>query len=254
MTASIPSPDVTLVVSRNPVSADSNDEVSDTASAVSPPDTTDARGGDPLGSPPPTVTGLGSGIAIPYPVTTAAGRSADVAQSGRGFLDVTSTAEQIAEAVAFFNTWKEQESDAQRRHAKGRSTVFSLMQYRVHPETGAVLWTQEQFDSLIQALESEGILERYAAIWQDSDTDDDGAPVPVHMHAVIKLKPQCEKSVRWISERATMPASRIETPKEYRTRKGGAVEVGPLAAERAFFDFCEYLTHEKYFRSGESDA
>ena len=207
-----------------------------------------------MGSPPPTVTGLGSGIAIPYPVTSAAVHVTDVAQSGRGFLKVTSTAEQIAEAVAFFNTWKVQESDAQRRHAKSRSTVFSLMQYRVHPETGAVLWTQEQLDSLIQALESAGILERYAAIWQDSDTDDDGAPVPVHMHAVIKLKPQCEKSVRWISDRATMPASRIETPKEYRTRKGGVVEVGPLAAERAFFDFCEYLTHERYFRGGESDA
>ena len=254
MSAIFRSADEHDVLSRNPVSAAVEHADSRPESTVPPRVSANARGGDPLGSPPPTVTGLGSGRAIPYPVTAAAVPATAVAESGRGFLKVTSTAEQVAEAVSFFEEWKRQESGAQRRHAKGRSTVFSLMQYRIHPETGLVLWTQEQFDSLVQALEVEGILERYAAIWQDSDTDDDGALVPVHMHAVIKLKPQCEKSVRWISDRATIPASRIETPKEYRTRKGGAVEVGPLAAERAFFDFCEYLTHEKYFRGGESDA
>ncbi len=242
------------VLSRNPVnSAPAADDI-DAASTILPRISAHARGGDPLGSPPPTVTGLGSGIAIPYPVTDSPLVATASIESGRGFLEVTSTPEQIAEARTFFQEWKRRESDAQRNHAKARSTVFSLMQYRVHPDTGAVLWTQEQFDALIDALDTEGILDRYAAIWQDSDTDDEGVPVPVHMHAVIKLKPQCEKSVRWISDRATMPASRIETPKEYRTRKGGAVEVGPLAAERAFFDFCEYLTHEKYFRGGESDA
>lgn len=253
MSAIVPA-DGNDVLSRNPVnSAPAADDI-DAASTILPRISAPARGGDPLGSPPPTVTGLGSGIAIPYPVTDSPLVATVPAESGRGFLEVTSTPDQIAEARAFFEEWKAHESDAQRNHAKARSTVFSLMQYRVHPETGAVLWTQEQFDSLIDSLETEGILDRYAAIWQDSDTDDDGAPVPLHMHAAIKLKPQCEKSVRWISDRATMPASRIETPKEYRTRKGGAVEVGPLAAERAFFDFCEYLTHEKYFRGGEADA
>lgn len=242
------------VLSRNPVNAASTADDIVATSAVLPHVSAHARGGDPLGSPPPTVTGLGSGIAIPYPVTDSPLAATASLESVRGFLEVISTPEQIAEARRFFEEWKRHESDAQRNHAKARSTVFSLMQYRVHPETGAVLWTQEQFDALIDSLETEGILERYAAIWQDSDTDDDGTPVPLHMHAAIKLKPQCEKSVRWISDRATMPASRIETPKEYRTRKGGAVEVGPLAAERAFFDFCEYLTHEKYFRGGEADA
>ncbi len=242
------------VLSRNPVNNATNADDFVTETAVLPHVSAHARGGDPLGSPPPTVTGLGSGIAIPYPVTDSPLAATASLESVRGFLEVISTPEQIAEARRFFEEWKRHESDAQRNHAKARSTVFSLMQYRVHPETGAVLWTQEQFDALIDSLETEGILERYAAIWQDSDTDDDGTPVPLHMHAAIKLKPQCEKSVRWISDRATMPASRIETPKEYRTRKGGAVEVGPLAAERAFFDFCEYLTHEKYFRGGEADA
>lgn len=242
------------VLSRNPVNGASTADDLVSASTVLPRVSAHARGGDPLGSPPPTVTGLGSGIAIPYPVTDSTLVATGPIELGRGFLEVISTSEQIAEARMFFADWKRRESNAQRNHAKARSTVFSLMQYRVHPETGAVLWTQEQFDALIDSLEAEGILDKYAAIWQDSDTDDDGAPVPLHMHAAIKLKPQCEKSVRWISDRATMPASRIETPKEYRTRKGGAVEVGPLAAERAFFDFCEYLTHEKYFRGGEADA
>lgn len=122
--------------------------------------------------------------------------------------------------------------------------MFSLMQYRRHPETGAVIWTQEQFDQLIAELERDEVLDRAAAIWQDSDTDDEGTAVPVHMHAAIKLKAGAEKSIRWISDRAEIPASRIQTPKELRAAEGKPVEFGPMAAERAFWDFCSYLTHE----------
>ncbi|QMU96294.1 hypothetical protein FVO59_03030 [Microbacterium esteraromaticum] len=236
--------------SRNPVKQLS-EHSSDLAADSTPPPTDQdfsvhARAGEPLGPPRFGLTGFSSGIAIPEenPGSETTPVATPATPVGRGFLVVTSSREEIEGARAFFKEWKDKETGGQKAHARERSTVFSLMQYRRHPETGAVIWTQEQFDKLIAALDRDEILDRAAAIWQDSDTDDEGTPVPVHMHAAIKLKAGAEKSIRWISDRAEMPASRIQTPKELRAAEGKSVEFGPMAAERAFWDFCSYLTHE----------
>lgn len=237
--------------SRNPVAAASEPTESPAQRTPVPYATGNVCAGDPLGPPRIGVTGFDSGIAIPetqpgneattVPLGVSPSLSAVV---GRGFRVVTSSAEEVASAREFFRAWKAHETEGQKAHARERSTVFSLMNYHRHPQTGAVIWTQEQFDQLIGTLQSEGILDRAAAIWQDSDSDANGNPVPLHMHAAIKLSPGAEKSVRWISDRAEIPASRVQTPKESRAAEGKRAEVGPMAAERAFWDFCSYLTHE----------
>lgn len=195
-------------------------------------DSADVCGGDPLGSPPHNPdTGMG---AIP------------VSRSGRdgsdGPLRVVSTPEQISAAKAFYKAWTANENAAQREHAKNRSTVFSIMQYREHPETGAVLWTQEQWDGLIAALDVAGVLERHVAIWHDKDELPDGRPKPLHFHGVVRLIPGAEKQVRFIAIRASLPASRIRTPRD--SYAEGKVVTGRLAADLAEFDFNQYLVHE----------
>lgn len=240
-----------LSESRNPVTAASGSTGSPVQQTTTPYAAEDARAGHPLGAPRIGVTGFGSGIAIseaqPGNEATALAPVVKPPHStavGRGFRVVTSSDEEIASAREFFRAWKADEKEGQKAHARERSTVFSLMNYHRHPQTGAVIWTQEQFDQLIATLKSEGILDRAAAIWQDSDSDADGNPVPLHMHAAVKLIAGAEKSVRWISDRAEIPASRVQTPKESRAAEGKRAEVGPMAAERAFWDFCAYLTHE----------
>lgn len=175
---------------------------------------------------------------------------------GRGPMVVTSTPDQVAEAKAFTARIKAGEVDRTKDRARSRSTVFSLQQFRLHPHTGEVMWTQEQADALIADLKAAGVLEFYAFIWQDSDLDEDGQPVPLHMHMVIKLKSGSEKSIRWIADHAHIPSSRVQTPKEWALANGGTVEVGPKAAARAFWDFAAYLTHESpsIYPAGSNDG
>lgn len=228
--------------SRNPVSSVPGPPLTNFNAELLPSADSDARAGDPLGLQHIPVTGFTSGIAIPEAASGVSDGASEASASG--FLVVSSTAEELAEARAFFHENKNEETDGQKTYARQRSTVFSLMQYRRLPSTGRVIWTQEQFDQLIEALVEAEILDRAAAIWQDKDTDEDDQPIPVHMHAAIKLKPGAEKSIRWISDRAEIPASRIQTPKEWRSKSHLPPEMGPMAAERAFWDFCSYLTHE----------
>lgn len=159
-----------------------------------------------------------------------------------GPIVVTSTPEEVAEATAFYDTWTQNETEGQRRHAKARSTVFSIMQYRSHPDTGETLMTEEQWEGLISELHTAGVLDRHAAIKHDLDTLPDGSQKPRHFHGVVKLKPGGEKQARFIAKRASIPASRIDAPA--RSSAEGKVVTGPKAADLAFFDLCLYLTHE----------
>ena len=52
---------------------------------------------------------------------------------------VESTPAQVAEAKAFFAAAKAAESPEQVKRARMQSRVFSLLQYREHPETGEVM-------------------------------------------------------------------------------------------------------------------
>lgn len=157
-------------------------------------------------------------------------------------MTVCSTPEQIAEALAFYATWTANETDEQKHYAQGRSTVFSIMQYRVHKDTGEVLWVREQWDALISALDELGILEAHAAIWHDKDHFPDGRDKPLHFHGVIRLKPGFEKQIRFLAIRASLPASRIRRPGDAYAE--GKVVTGRLAADISFYDFCQYLVHE----------
>lgn len=209
-----------------------------------PHDSANARGGDPLGSPPrDTATGF---AALPVSRTQQQGD----APAGRGPLAVASTPEFIASAKAFYATWTANETDGQKDHAKKRSTVFSIMQYRNHPDTDEPLWTREQWDELIAALDEAGVLDRHAAIWHDKDILPDGRPKKLHFHGVIRLLPGAEKQVRFLAIRASLPASRIRPPRD--SYAEGKVVTGPLAADLAFYDFCQYLVHEDE-RSREED-
>lgn len=218
--------------SRIPYSADPEQSAEDRSIPSDPHDSANVRGGDPLGSPPHKAdTGLSH---LPVSRTQPEG--------GRGPLIVASTPEQIAEAKTFYADWTANETDKQKAHAAHRSTVFSLMQYREHGDTGTLLWTREQWDELIAALEEADVLDRHAAIWHDLDTLPDKSLKALHFHGVIRLHPGHEKQVRFLSIRASMPASRVQTPRD--TYGEGRVITGPLAADLAFFDFCQYLVHE----------
>lgn len=203
-----------------------------------------ARAGDPLGL--PARTADPGSERLPVSRTQQQG-SVDAVLSvedsaGDGPIVVTSTPEEVAEATAFFDTWAQNETEGQKRHAKARSTVFSIMQYRSHPDTGEILMTEEQWDGLIAVLDEAGVLDRHAAIWHDLDTLPDGSQKPLHFHGVVKLQPGNEKQVRFISKRASIPASRIDVPA--RSSAEGKAVTGPMAADLAFFDLCRYLTHE----------
>lgn len=132
--------------------------------------------------------------------------------------------------------------DRQKAHAKKRSTVFSIMQYRNHPDDDPPLWTREEWDELIAALDEAEVLDRHAAIWHDLDKLPDGRAKKLHFHGVIRLLPGAEKQVRYLAIRAHLPASRIRPPKD--SYAEGKVVTGPLAADLAFYDFCLYPVHE----------
>ena len=118
--------------------------------------------------------------------------------------------------------------------------------------------TQEQIDAGLDYLRATEMLELHAQIWQDRDTyNAQGAAdrtakgwgqvnpgdfVPLHWHAVIKLNPGNDLTVRQISDIFKIPASRVRIPSE-------TIEDSPKgrgAAMAAFVSLCRYLTHEEY--------
>ncbi|MEA9998805.1 hypothetical protein QN367_06820 [Cryobacterium sp. RTS3] len=163
----------------------------------------------------------------------------------------------MAESLAFFKEAKAAETQGQRDRANRlHGSVFSLMQYRQNPRTRQIMLTQEQLDGGFDALKAMDVLDLHADVWQYRDTYNErgaadrtakgwgdvqpGALVPLHDHAVIKLKLGCELTLRQVSDAFTIPSARVKLPRESMTD----APQGRGASMRAFLDLCAYLTHE----------
>lgn len=167
-------------------------------------------------------------------------------------LDVPSTTEHIDAARAFFGTQKACESAEQVKRARTQSRVFSVMQYRHHPETGEPMYSQEQLDAGLDKLGERA--HRWAFIWHDSDRlveVDDGTlefrcvgVKGLHVHMVLWFDGDDRPTIRTISDTFTIPSARVRVPKEVAAQQGIDEHKGHGAAEKAFWDFAEYLTHE----------
>ncbi|MEA5155755.1 hypothetical protein [Raineyella sp.] len=170
-----------------------------------------------------------------------------------GYRVVASTPEQVAQADAFFEREKAAETEAQKVRAQGRATVFTLMQYRVHPDTGEVLITEEHLDRL-RRWDKVG---RIAVIWHDQDVFDEaeaqyqrskgrsvsaGDLKPLHAHVVLWFEQKV--SIRAISDVARIPSARIKMSNEELESAGEDVPVGRNARERAHYLCVQYLLHE----------
>lgn len=169
---------------------------------------------------------------------------------------IESTPEQVAEAAAFFDRTKGEETKDQKTRATKVSTVFSVMQYRAHPETGEVMLTQEQIDEGLKKLGDR--LHKWAYVWHDADRlveVDEGTGETVcvglkgaHVHMVLWMNGggggdnKSRPTVRTISDALRIPSARVKRPRELvgddESHKGRG------AAEKSFFDLCEYLPHE----------
>lgn len=217
-----------------------------------PPELEARAGGALLGCPAPTSPSFVTEFAN-------AGSANAVISAPTGFRDVVSTSEQVAEAAAFFEEAKAAESAGARQRANRlHGPVFSLMQYRHNGRTGQVMLTQEQIDAGLDRLRGMEVLELHAQIWQDRDTYNaqgvadrtakgwgqvnPGDFVPLHWHAVIKLNPGNDLTVRQISDIFRIPASRVRIPSETLDDS----TKGRGAAMAAFVSLCRYLTHEEY--------
>ena len=223
-----------------------------------------ARGGDSLGSPPrPTLLpefetrACDSG---PGAETRAEGNSGDQpvsvpefpAPGGDTYVPVESTAEEVAAATAFTEAQKSAEKPAEKPRARLHGAVFSLMQYRSHPETGEVMWTQEQIDAGIRGLLDDGYEVKGADIWHGLDrhlVEVDGRQVaegelkPLHWHGVLWVVGG-DLTARQVADRFEIPLRRVQLPRELAAQEGREPRKGRGSAENAFFDYCEYLVHE----------
>ena len=166
---------------------------------------------------------------------------------------VESTPAQVAEAKAFFAAAKAAESPEQVKRARMQSRVFSLLQYREHPETGEVMLTQEQIDEGLAALGDR--LHRWAYVWHPYDRlveVDEGTGETVccgikglHAHMVLWVADADgpRPTIRTVSDAFSIPSARVKPPKETAEQEG-TEHRGRGAAEKAFFDLAEYLPHE----------
>lgn len=166
---------------------------------------------------------------------------------------VESTPAQVAEAKAFFAAAKTAESREQAKRARMQSRVFSVMQYREHPETGEVMLTQEQINEGLAALGDR--LHRWAYVWHLYDRlvkVDEGTGETVccgikglHAHMVLWVADADgpRPTIRTVSDAFSIPSARVKPPKETAEQEG-TEHKGRGAAEKAFFDLAEYLPHE----------
>lgn len=166
---------------------------------------------------------------------------------------VESTPAQVAEANTFFAAAKAAESPEQVKRARMQSRVFSVMQYREHPETGEVMLTQEQIDEGLAALGDR--LHRWAYVWHPYDRlveVDEGTGETVccgikglHAHMVLWVADADgpRPTIRTVSDAFSIPSARVKPPKETAEQEG-TEHKGRGAAEKAFFDLAEYLPHE----------
>ncbi|TGD12473.1 RNA helicase [Brevibacterium sp. S111] len=166
---------------------------------------------------------------------------------------VESTPAQVAEAKAFFAAAKAAESPEQVKRARMQSRVFSVMQYREHPETDETMLTQEQIDEGLTALGDR--LHRWAYVWHPYDRlieVDEGTGETVccgikglHAHMVLWVADADgpRPTIRTVSDAFSIPSARVKSPKET-AEQDGTEHKGRGAAEKAFFDLSEYLPHE----------
>lgn len=166
---------------------------------------------------------------------------------------VESTPAQVAEAKAFFAAAKAAETRGQKDRTRMQSRVFSLLQYREHPETGEVMFTQEQIDEGLAALGDR--LHRWAYVWHPYDRlveVDEGTGETVccgikglHAHMVLWVADADgpRPTIRTVSDAFSIPSARVKPPKETAEQEG-TEHKGRGAAEKAFFDLAEYLPHE----------
>lgn len=171
-------------------------------------------------------------------------------ESTTGFYILNSTSEEVEQAHDFTARQVAAMTDSQKEHARNKGRCFSLMQYRVHKETGEVMLTQEQIDNGLAVLEEQGLLDRYAVIFHDKDVEGGhrwhlgtptAPPKPLHMHAAVLLK-DGRMRVGQIARLFDLPPSRVEV--------GGDQRRGRWAAEQGFFDLCQYLVHENAQNQG----
>jgi hypothetical protein len=170
---------------------------------------------------------------------------------------VESTPEEVAEARAFFEVAKAAESPDQVARARSRSRVFSVMQYRRHPDTNEMMFTQEQLDAGLQVLGDS--IHRYAYIWHPNDRlvkVDEGTGEPFctglkgpHVHLVLWMT-EDRPTIRTVSDALEIPSARVRAPREVAAQQGTAEHKGRNAAEKAFFDLVEYLPHESRGKHG----
>ncbi|WP_299059059.1 hypothetical protein [uncultured Actinomyces sp.] len=173
-----------------------------------------------------------------------------------GFKVVNSTQDDQDASTAFFVGWKKKESSDQKKRARQQSTVFSIMQYRRHPDTGQILLTQEGIDAAIKELENQGVLDKYAMIWQDRCPVEERSEYPedypsstvdlkpVHLHLALILN--VRKSIRSVSDLFHIPASRVELGGTAVAIHGESIAGKNSAAQKAFWHLCTYLTHEHF--------
>ncbi|WP_437583158.1 RNA helicase [Paramicrobacterium sp. CJ85] len=166
---------------------------------------------------------------------------------------VESTPAQVAEAKEFFARAKAAESAEQVKRARMQSRVFSVMQYREHPETGEVMLTQEQLDEGLAVLGDR--LHRWAYVWHPHDRlveVDEGTGETVccgikglHAHMVLWVADAegPRPTIRTVSDAFSIPSARVKPQKET-AEQDGTEHKGRGAAEKAFFDLSEYLPHE----------
>lgn len=169
---------------------------------------------------------------------------------------VESTVEQLEEVSAFFEAAKAAESPGQLKRARIQSRVFSVMQYRQHPETGEIMLTQEQIDEGLATLADR--VHKYAYVWHDRDrlvAVDEGTGEPfcvgikgLHAHLVLWMT-EDRPTIRTVSDAFSIPAARVKPPREIAAQDGIDEHKGRNAAEKAFFDLSEYLVHESRGRS-----
>lgn len=181
-----------------------------------------------------------------------------VSAQTRGYFQVVSTPDEIADAAAFFANAKAVETAGQRQRAnRQHGSVFGLMQYRQNARTGRVMLTQETIDTGLARLRDLDVLDLHADVWQSRDTYNakgaaartakgwgvisPGDRVPLHWHGAILLKRGCDLTIRQVSDAFEIPSARIRLPRE---ALGDAAPKGRGAARRAFLDLCAYLTHE----------
>jgi hypothetical protein len=159
-----------------------------------------------------------------------------------------------AEAVRrFFENAKSAETEPQKKRARLTASVFSVMQYEVHADSGELMVTQAQLDNGL----SMSSIKKHALAWHDLDRFDTaeaahqqsqgrfiapGDLKPRHVHVVIAC--DHDYSIRQISDWLMIPSARVKIPKELAEKEGRKPYSGRGAREKAFFDFCQYLTHE----------